>query len=68
MMIKLGDMIVFNPHILHGVHPIDKTKETDWKVDKGRYLIIPLSLRSDYIKNEAESPKGLTYDNRTYYQ
>ena len=61
---RIGDMIVFNPHIPHGVKPIDKNKETDWKVKNGRYLIIPLSLRSDLIKNNEESPKGISYDNR----
>jgi len=61
---KIGDMIVFNSHILHGVKPIDKTSETDWNVEKGRYLMIPLSLRSDYIKDSEESPKGISYYDR----
>lgn len=64
-MFEIGDMIVFNPNISHGVKPIDSHLKTDWKVEKGRYLIIPLSLRSDYMKDIEESPQGISYDNRT---
>lgn len=60
---KIGDMLVFQPHIFHGVKPIDEDEVTDWEIRKGRYLIIPLSLRSDYMKNE-ESPVGVSYSDR----
>lgn len=61
---EIGDMIVFNPNLSHGVKPIDIELQTDWSVEKGRYLIIPLSLRSDYIKDIEASPQGISYDDR----
>lgn len=62
---KIGDMIVFNPNNFHGVKSIDSLENIDWGLEKGRFLIIPLSLRSDYIKDNEESPKGVSFDLRT---
>ena len=50
---EMGDAIVFRQDLIpHGVDTIDETKPLDWSLDKGRYLLIPLCIRSEYIKAE----------------
>lgn len=57
--LDMGDMVVFDQALPHGVNPIDPHKELDWSLDKGRFLIIPLSLRSDYQKDVVNSPNQI---------
>lgn len=55
-----GDMIVFNQGLLHGVDPIDKDVEMTWSLNDGRFLIIPITVRSDYLKDKVDNPKGIS--------
>ena len=58
---EMGDAIIFRQDLIpHGVDPIDETEPLDWSLDKGRYLFIPLSIRSEYIKTEDNSSTMLT--------
>lgn len=61
-----GDMIVFDQGLLHGVDPIDETAELNWSLEDGRFLIIPITVRSDYIKDKADNPKGISHE-QSYY-
>ena len=48
----MGDAIVFQQDLIpRGVDPTDETEPLDWSLDKGRYLFVPLRIRSEYIKN-----------------
>ena len=53
---EMGDAIIFRQDLIpHGVDTIDENEPLDWSLDKGRYLFIPLCIRSEYIKAEDNS-------------
>jgi len=56
---KPGDMIVISPKIPHGVDPIDPDLKYSVKSKKGRWIILPLFLFSDYKTNKAIKPKEI---------
>jgi hypothetical protein len=54
-----GDLLMFTQAIPHGVDSIDPSAPLDWTLGRGRLMAIPLSLRSDYLRETEESPKQL---------
>jgi hypothetical protein len=54
---RMGDLFVLTPDIRHGVAPIDPGAELDWDARDGRWMILPLLLRSDYDTNPEHKPQ-----------
>lgn len=54
---RMGDLFVLTPDIRHGVAPIDPDAELDWDAADGRWMILPLLLRSDYDTNPEHKPQ-----------
>jgi hypothetical protein len=59
--IGIGDLVMFNQQIPHGVLPVEPDEKLTWDLDSGRWLIIPITVRSDYIKNQTENVKQLSF-------
>lgn len=55
----IGDLIVLSPGIPHGVAPVDEEKNWDWKINKGRWMILPIIVNSDYQSSENVKPKEI---------
>jgi hypothetical protein len=54
----MGDMFVFAPAIRYGVAPIDPDVALDWERLDGRWMIIPVLIRSDHDpRDEAGSQR-----------
>jgi hypothetical protein len=54
-----GDLMVLSPDVRHGVAPIDPETELDWSRDDGRWMILPIILRSDYNMDPDTKPKAV---------
>jgi len=54
---SIGDLMVLSPGIAHGVAPVDPDKEWNWKINKGRWMILPIIINSDYAGPENMKPK-----------
>ena len=54
---RMGDLFVLTPDVRHGVAPIDPDAELDWDASDGRWMILPLLLRSDYDTNPEHKPQ-----------
>lgn len=54
-----GDLMLLSPGIRHGVAPIDPDKAYDWRLEAGRWIIMPIMLYSDYAGNTVTRPRGL---------
>ena len=53
----VGDLFVLTPDVRHGVAPIDPDKMIDWSLDAGRWMILPIVIRSDYNMDRSLKPK-----------
>lgn len=45
---SMGDLLVLSPDIRHGVAPVDPEAELDWAAPDGRWMIMPILIRSDH--------------------
>jgi hypothetical protein len=54
-----GDLMVLSPDVRHGVAPIDPDAELDWSRADGRWMILPIILRSDYDMDPDTKPKAV---------
>jgi hypothetical protein len=54
---RMGDLMVLSPGVRHGVAPIDPERELDWERDDGRWMILPVIIRSDYDQDPARKPR-----------
>lgn len=55
-----GDLMVLSPAIPHGVEAIDPQYDYDWKVDHGKWTILPIIVNSDYPRPDNIKPRQLT--------
>lgn len=53
----LGDLVVASPNIRHGVAPVDPQRELDWNAEDGRWMILPIIIRSDYNVDPTTKPR-----------
>ena len=54
---ELGDLLVLSPGVRHGVAEVDPERPLDWEADDGRWMILPLLLRSDYDGDREHKPQ-----------
>jgi hypothetical protein len=54
-----GDLMVLTPDAPHGVAPVDPDVELDWSQADGRWMILPIIIRSDYNMDPETKPKAL---------
>lgn len=54
-----GDLLVLSPAIPHGVEPIDPQEAYDWTIDRGKWTILPIIVRSDYPSPDNVKPRQL---------
>jgi hypothetical protein len=54
-----GDLMVLSPDVQHGVAPVDPDVELDWDDDGGRWMILPIIIRSDYNMDPTTKPKAV---------
>ncbi|HYT89849.1 MAG TPA: hypothetical protein VEL76_14160 [Gemmataceae bacterium] len=54
---EMGDLVVASPAVRHGVLPIDPSSELDWRRSDGRWMILPVIIRSDYQADPATKPR-----------
>jgi hypothetical protein len=54
-----GDLMVLTPEAPHGVAPVDPEAELDWARPDGRWMILPIIIRSDYNMDPETKPKAL---------
>ncbi len=57
---EMGDLMVLSPGVAHGVSPVDAEQSIDWNSRDGRWIILPLILRSDYNMDVNTKPKQLS--------
>jgi len=57
---EIGDSIVFSPGIDHGVDSIDPSDSYNWRVNNGRWIIMPIFINSDYPHEGNIKPKEVT--------
>lgn len=57
-----GDLIVMSPRIHHGVDPIDPDLSYDWNSNRGRWMIMPIIVASDYPNPETSKPFEVVTD------
>jgi hypothetical protein len=54
-----GDLMVLSPDVQHGVAPVDPDAELDWADEGGRWMILPIIIRSDYNMDPETKPKAV---------
>ena len=54
---RMGDLMVLSPNVRHGVAPVDPGAELDWSRGDGRWMILPVIIRSDYDTDPENKPK-----------
>jgi hypothetical protein len=54
-----GDLMVLSPHVRHGVAPVDPELDMDWSDEGGRWMILPIIIRSDYNMDPETKPKAI---------
>ena len=54
---EVGDLLVLTPGARHGVAPIDPGEPIDWGLERGRWMILPVIIRSDYTMDPATKPQ-----------
>lgn len=57
-----GDLFVLTPGAEHGVETIDPEKDLDWSLEHGRWMILPVVIRSDYNMDPATKPRQVARD------
>jgi hypothetical protein len=55
----VGDLMVLSPDVRHGVAAVDPEADLTWSVDDGRWMILPIILRSDYNMDPETKPKAV---------
>jgi hypothetical protein len=53
-----GDLMVLTPDAPHGVAPVDPDVELNWSQPDGRWMILPIIIRSDYNMDPETKPKA----------
>lgn len=56
---EMGDLMVLTPYARHGVAPIDPERKLDWTAADGRWMILPVVIRSDYAVDLETKPKAV---------
>ena len=54
---RMGDLLVLSPDVRHGVAPIDPDAELDWSATDGRWMVMPVVIRSDYDTDPSRKPR-----------
>jgi hypothetical protein len=54
-----GDLMVLTPDAPHGVAPVDPGAALDWSRADGRWMVLPIIIRSDYDMDPETKPKAL---------
>ncbi len=54
---EMGDLMVLSPAVRHGITAIDPDRELDWSLDRGRFMILPIMISSDYNANPESKPR-----------
>jgi hypothetical protein len=54
---EIGDLMVVSPGVYHGVDYIDPTQEYEWRINQGRWIIMPIIINSDYPHEDNIKPK-----------
>lgn len=57
---EIGDAMVFSPSIVHGVDYIDPSASYNWRINNGRWIIMPIIINSDYPHEENIKPREVT--------
>ena len=57
---RLGDMVVLSPGVQHGVAAVDPDVEYAWRENRGRWMIMPIIIHSDYSRPEHVKPREVT--------
>lgn len=50
--LELGDIYLMNPQVPHGVDPIDPASVTQWRSEKGRWILFPALIELKTTKGE----------------
>ncbi|QET02566.1 hypothetical protein FOB72_11315 [Cupriavidus pauculus] len=53
---KKGDLILASPGVKHGVASIDDDEALQWETDRGRWIIMPIIIHSDHVKDISVKP------------
>lgn len=53
---RKGDLILASPGVKHGVAPVDEDAELQWSTPYGRWIIMPIIIHSDHVKDVAIRP------------
>ena len=53
---RKGDLILASPGVRHGVAPIDPRHSIDWNAADGRWIIMPIIIDSDHVKDPSVRP------------
>ncbi len=54
-----GDLLVLSPAVPHGVEAVDPEAAYDWRVDAGKWTILPIIVRPDYPSPDNVKPRQL---------
>lgn len=54
-----GDLMVLTPDARHGVAPVDADTDLTWSLDDGRWMLLPVIVRSDYNMDPETKPKAV---------
>lgn len=54
---EVGDLLVMSPDVRHGVAAVDAKETLNWESDAGRWIVIPLMVRSDYNQDVNLKPR-----------
>ncbi len=54
-----GDLLILSPAIPHGVDPVDNGEDYDWRINSGKWTILPLFVASDYPAVQAVKPREI---------
>jgi len=57
---RKGDLILASPGVKHGVAPVDDDEELQWDTAKGRWIIMPIIIHSDHVKDPSIKPMRTT--------
>jgi hypothetical protein len=54
---RMGDLLVLSPDVRHGVAHVDPEADLDWAREDGRWMILPILLRSDHGAGTDDKPQ-----------
>ena len=55
----IGDMVVLSPGVQHGVAAVDPDTPYAWDENRGRWMILPIIIHSDYPRPENVKPQEI---------